>query len=54
MTVPDQSTPPGQSEWLRRSRAMVVERIGLKATALLMSVLLWFVVRVVRAAGAAP
>lgn len=54
MRPPDQGTPSGQSEWRRRSRAMFAERIGLKATALLMSILLWFVVRVMGSTGAGP
>jgi hypothetical protein len=52
-------TEPGEEErvhhagW-RRARGIVADRLGLKVTALVLALLLWFVVRVVHVAGAAP
>jgi hypothetical protein len=40
--------------WRRRARGLVAERLGLKATALVIALLLWFVVRVLHAGGSAP
>ena len=54
MTSPEPDASPGREGWRRLARAVLAERLGLKATALLVSVLLWFVVRVVRVAGGAP
>ena len=52
MTSPGPGGPSGGEGWRRRLRAMFAERLGLKATALAIAVLLWFVVRVMRAVGA--
>ena len=51
MTSSEPVAPPGREGWRRHARAVFAERLGLKATALLVSTLLWFVVRVVRVAG---
>jgi hypothetical protein len=54
MTTPDGGTPPARDFWRRHLHALFAERLGLKATALVIALLLWFVVRVVRGVGAAP
>ena len=51
MTTPEPGAPPGRQGWRRHAYAMFVERLGLKATALGISVLLWFVVRVLHVGG---
>jgi hypothetical protein len=53
-------TAPGQDErdrprgWRGRVRGAVAERLGLKATALAVALLLWFVIRVMQVGGGAP
>jgi hypothetical protein len=52
-------TAPGEEERVRDggwrwARGMVTDRLGLKVTALVIALLLWFIVRVVHVAGAAP
>jgi hypothetical protein len=54
MTTADPDATPKRQGWRHQARAIVSERLGLKATALLVSMLLWFVVRVVRGIGSAP
>jgi hypothetical protein len=44
MTHPEPDTPTGRLGWRRHARGLLTERLGLKATAVGMSVLLWFVV----------
>lgn len=44
MSTPDQGAPAGREGWRRHAQAMFAERLGLKATALIISVLLWLVV----------
>jgi hypothetical protein len=53
MTTPPPG-PPSREGWRRHARAIVAERLGLKLTAVVVSVLLWFVVHVVLVAGGAP
>jgi hypothetical protein len=52
--TPPPPGPPSREGWRRRARAVFAERLGLKVTALVVALLLWFVVRVVRVAGGAP
>jgi|1186.fasta_scaffold561048_2 hypothetical protein len=40
--------PPERQGWQSRVRGAFTQRLGLKATALVVAVLLWFVVHVVR------
>jgi hypothetical protein len=44
MTSPDHGAPPGRQGWRRRAHAVFAERLGLKATALVLSLLIWVVV----------
>jgi hypothetical protein len=52
MTTPPPG-PPSREGWRHHARAIVAERLGLKVTATVVAVLLWFVVRVIRVAGGA-
>jgi hypothetical protein len=54
MTAPDEEERVRDGGWRRRVRGAVAERIGLKVTALVLALLLWFVVRVVHVAGTVP
>jgi hypothetical protein len=54
MTAPDPEERIGNEGWHRRARAVVANRLGLKVTALVIALLLWFVIRVMRVAGSAP
>ena len=51
MTTPDHGAPPARQGWRRTAHEIFAERLGLKATALGISVLLWFVVRVLHVGG---
>ena len=44
MTIPHQGAPPARQGWRGHAHALLAERLGLKATALGLAVLLWFVV----------
>src|SRR6478672_6167862 len=44
IATPPRSMPPARPTWEARGRAMLTERLGLKATALGIAVLLWFVI----------
>ena len=48
MTTPEPGAPPARPGWRQHAREIFTERLGLKATAVLLAVLLWFIVRVVR------
>jgi hypothetical protein len=54
MTPPDREERGRDQGWRPRVRGIVAERLGLKATALAIALLLWFIVRVVHLAGTAP
>ena len=54
MTAPDPGERVRDEGWRRRARGVVADRLGLKVTALVIALLLWFVIRVMRVAGAAP
>jgi hypothetical protein len=54
MTAPGQEERGREEGWRPRVRGIVAERLGLKATALAIALLLWFIVRVVHLAGSAP
>lgn len=54
MTAPDREERGRGRAWRPRMRGVVAERLGLKATALAIAVLLWFIVRVVHLAGRVP
>jgi len=54
MTAPDGGARPGRPGWRERAREVFTERLGLKAIAVLLSVLLWFIVRVVRDGRVVP
>jgi hypothetical protein len=53
MTSP-QETAPAREGWRRHVHGLVAERLGLKATALFVSLLLWFVVHFVLVIGSVP
>ena len=54
MPAPDHDERVHDAGWRRRVRGAVAERLGLKATALAIAVLLWFVVRVVHVVDGVP
>ena len=54
MTAPGEEERVRDEGWSRRVRGAVPERLGLKLTALVIALLLWFVVRVVHLVGAVP
>ena len=54
MTTPREDAPPPREGWRQHARGMVAERLGLKAIALFVSLLLWFVVHVMRYVGTTP
>jgi hypothetical protein len=54
MTAPGQEERGRDEGWRRRARGVFTERLGLKATALAVALLLWFVVRVMHLAGNVP
>jgi hypothetical protein len=54
MTAPGQEERGRDEGWRHRAHGVFAERLGLKATALAVALLLWFVVRVVHLAGNVP
>ena len=54
MTAPDHEERVRDGGWRRRVRGALAERLGLKVTALVIALLLWFVVRVAHIAGGRP
>jgi hypothetical protein len=54
MTAPDHEERVRNGSCRRRVRGAVAERLGLKVTALVIALLLWFVVRVMHAVDGMP
>jgi hypothetical protein len=54
MTASDHEERVRDGGWRRRARGAVAERLGLKLTALLIALLLWFVVRVTHVVDGVP
>jgi hypothetical protein len=50
MTASDPEGRVRVEGWQRRARGVVAERLGLKVTALVIALLLWFVIRVMHVA----
>jgi hypothetical protein len=53
MTSPEEA-PAAREGWRRHVHGLVAERLGLKATALFVSILLWFVVHFIRLVESTP